>query len=355
MVTSPRRGCSIRGCTRRHKARGLCGAHYARWRRQAALSTGRHRASSHATALRRVRVARGPANEQRCSDAAARPRCGATTAATRPSASTPRPPLQPRPGPVPAVLPILPAAAGGEPTAAPRRPSPAGAGRRAGRTAVPGGGQLPRPRRPHGRLPGHRAAGAARPRRRDPPAGRPRLAAAPTPGPPTPPGTGRPPSDHRRTPPATNIDLHERHRHAHHQTPNHKTSTTTRRTTEPRTTDQHPRHQSGPTHQRSHGVCRVPCGPAAPEPQDPQAEEVVDHVEGAEGLRRRLLPRRHRQGPGRLLHRRGGGRGAAGDVVRPRRGGARPGRRGRPDDDEGALHARAGPARPGDRRPGDVA
>jgi len=88
----------------------------------------------------------------------------------------------------------------------------------------------------------------------------------------------RPPSDHRtnatrhQTSISTNDTAIPSRQPSSHTT---TTSTTTSSPSRDQNDRQHtdPNSQSGPTHQRSLGVGRAPCGPAAAEPQDPRPAE----------------------------------------------------------------------------------
>ena len=268
-MTGTRRGCSVPGCTARHKAWALCPAHYARWRRG---TLGRHAAPApigYRTAHRRVRATHGLASAQRCSD------CGGVAAvwcydgtdadelvddrgrrySADPNRYLARCGYCQRRAVVDAKAPRRAArhrlALDGEHAA---RLYAAGASSR-GIAVLMGVSH-------NTVLRALRARGVAI----------------------RPPVAAQRPRRRRRHP------VTRRHRTANHHkapaiTPNpiftneqavtspeliHKTSTP------PRTKNQelqtNPQRQSGPTHQRSLGGCRAPCGPAAPEPQDQQDE-----------------------------------------------------------------------------------
>ena len=181
-----------------------------------------------------------------------------------------RPPLQPRPGPVPAV------AAG---SACARRRSTAARrsrGRVAGRRWTSSGphgctaaGPAPAASPPSWASHGTPSAGAARPRRRDPPAGRPGSPLAPTPGDPRRDPRRQAPSDHRTNATSHQTSIFTNDTASPSRQPSRHTTTTTSTTTSSQSRDQNegqhtdPNSQSGPMHQRSLGVGRVPCGPAA--------------------------------------------------------------------------------------------
>ena len=310
------RPCAVPGCGRPHYGHGYCRAHHARWRRHGdpradladrGADHGARRAQRIWAAHRRVRATRGTAAGHRCSG------CGGPAAVWCYDGADPAERVDPR---------------GRRYSLDPDRyrPSCRFCLRRA---AVDRRAAFPRPRR-RPALDVERAArlyaagassrglaalmgvsrdavlpGAARPRRRDPPAGRPGSTLAPTPGDrrrdPRRQATQRSPHE-RHEPP--DIDLHERHRHpiptaiqTHDDDHQHDDQQpeqrperrTTHRPKQPERTNASAIPRCRPRALRARGTRRARSTRGG----------VVDHVEGAEGLRRRLLPRRHRRGCGR--------------------------------------------------------
>ena len=321
--------CAVPGCGRPHYGHGFCRAHHGRWLRHgdpradlpiAAPAHGRGVLSVR-SAHRRVRATRGAAAGHRCSG------CGGPAAVWCYDGADPAERVDPRGRRYsldpdryrPSCRFCLRQAAADRRAAFPRpRRRPALDVERAARLYA-GGGQLPRPRRPDGRLPGTVLPGAARPRRRDPPAGRPARRSRRHPVTPARPTTAGHPAITARTPRAT------RHRSSRTTPPSPSRQPSRHTTTTTSTTDQQTRAETRTKDNTQTQTARAdqrisdpsvsaacPAGPRRPEPARSTRGGVVDHVEGSEGLRRRLLPRRHRprglRAGRRLLHRRRGGR-----------------------------------------------
>jgi hypothetical protein len=87
--------------------------------------------------------------------------------------------------------------------------------------------------------------------------------------------TSRTPNDHRTHATNRSSSSFTNDSAIHSRQPSRHTTTTTSSQRRDQNEGQHndPRAQSGPTHQRSLGVGRVPCGPAVTEPQDPREAE----------------------------------------------------------------------------------
>ena len=274
MTAAARRGCSVAGCPRPHHARGLCRTHYERARRR----RPRPRAARHLgydAAHRRVRAARGRATDQPCES------CGAPAAAWCYDCADPNElsdargrhySLDPdhyraccrycrrraevdRSSPLPIVWqrPALDVEAAA-------RLYCAGASSR-GVAALMGvsRGVVLRALRTAGVPIRPPVAPRRRPRR---------YPVTPRPHRPSSFPRGQEPDPSHSTPIFTNQSA----------TPTTRLSNTTSPTSTDQTHEQEqppqtqPQSQYGPTHQRSHGGCRRPCGPAAPEFQDPLEE-----------------------------------------------------------------------------------